>query len=180
LALQRDPLVDYVKARRWDYEIYQDSASGAKDDRSGLQQLMSDARKRKIDVVLVWKFDCFARSTKMLIEALEEFQALGVDFVSYQENIDTSSPMGKMVFTMISAMAEFERDITKERVKAGMDKAKRQGKKLGRPRVTVTPTEVKELREKGLSVRKIAAAKKISVGMVNKLEKLANEGRAIW
>ena len=111
LDLQKTPLVNYAKSRQWKYEIYEDIISGIKDNRPGLQKLMDHARKRKIDTVLVWKFDRFARSTRMLIEALEEFQQLGIDFISYQENIDTSSPMGKMVFTMISAMAEFERNL---------------------------------------------------------------------
>lgn len=85
-------------------------------DRENYIKLFNDVRKRKTDVVLVWKFDRFARSTKELINALEEFNSLGVDFISYKENIDTSTPTGKILFTMISAFAEFEREILRERV----------------------------------------------------------------
>ncbi len=95
---------------------------------------MDDAKKRRFDAVLVWRFDRFARSTKHLILALEEFRNLGVDFVSYQENIDTSSPLGSAIFTIISAVAQLERDIIAERVKAGLRRAKDRGKRLGRLR----------------------------------------------
>jgi len=105
---------------------------------------------------LVWRFDRFARSTKHLILALEEFRNLGIDFVSYQENIDTSSPLGSAIFTIISAVAQLERDIIAERVKAGLRRAKENGKKLGRPRVNVDPDEIHRLSLKGLSLRQIA------------------------
>ena len=94
---------------------------------------MNDARKRRFDVVLVWRFDRFARSTKHLVLALEEFKNLGIDFVSYQENIDTSSPLGAAIFTIISAVAQLERDIIAERVKSGLRRARDNGKRLGRP-----------------------------------------------
>jgi len=116
---------------------------------------MNDAKKRRFDTVLVWRFDRFARSTKHLILALEEFRNLGIDFVSYQENIDTSSPLGSAIFTIISAVAQLERDIISERVKAGLRRAKENGKKLGRPRGTVDVEEVQRLRSKGLSLRQI-------------------------
>jgi len=104
----------------------------------------------------VFRFDRFARSTKHLITALETFSSLGVDFISYQEAVDTTTPAGKMLFTMISAFAEFERAIISERVKAGLEKAKAKGKKLGRPKVEVDVEEVKRLRGQGLSIRQIA------------------------
>ena len=106
--------------------------------------------------MLVWRFDRFARSTKHLILALEEFKNLGIDFVSYQENIDTSSPLGSAIFTIISAVAQLERDIIAERVKAGLRRAKENGKKLGRPRASVDVEKVRELRSEGLSYRAIA------------------------
>ncbi len=130
--------------------------SGTTDSRPALNELMSDARKRRFDVVLVWRFDRFARSTKHLILALEEFRNLGIDFVSYQENIDTSSPLGSAIFTIISAVAQLERDIIAERVKAGLRRAKENGKKLGRPQVEVDLEQVKPLRTKGYSTRAIA------------------------
>lgn len=117
---------------------------------------MQEARKRKIDIVLVWRFDRFARSTKHLIDALYEFGNLEIDFISYQEAIDTSSPMGKAMFTIISAMAQLERDIIAERVKGGLRRAVERGKKLGRPKAEVDPSEVKRLRYEGLSFAEIA------------------------
>ena len=126
----------YVRERGWDIfkEYVDEGISGTKDSRPALNELMDDARKRRFDVVLVWRFDRFARSTKHLILALEEFKNLGVDFVSFQENIDTSSPLGSAIFTIISAVAQLERDIIAERVKAGLRRARENGKKLGRPR----------------------------------------------
>ena len=117
---------------------------------------MNDAKKRRFDVVLVWRFDKFARNTQNLILALEYFKNLGIDFVSYQENIDTSSPLGRANFTIISAVAQLERDIIAERVKAGLRRAKENGKKLGRPRVNIDADEIYRLRLKGLSLRQIA------------------------
>ena len=117
---------------------------------------MNDAKKRRFDVVLVWRFDKFARNTQNLILALEDFKNLGIDFVSYQENIDTSSPLGSAIFTIISAVAQLERDIIAERVKAGLRRAKENGKKLGRPRVNIDADERYRLRLKGLSLRQIA------------------------
>lgn len=144
-------------------EVYVDYASGAKSDRVNYQKLFNDVRKRKTDVVLVWKFDRFARSTKELINALEEFNSLGVDFISYKENVDTSTPAGKILFTMISAFAEFERSIIRERVIAGMEKAKARGAKIGRPKIPpFTKQKVIMLKEKGLTYREIINHLKIS------------------
>lgn len=134
--MQITDLRDYAKARKFKIvQEYIDYGSGSKADRENYLKMFDDVRKRKCDVVLVWKFDRFARSTKELVNALEEFKSLDVDFISYKENIDTSSPAGKVLFTMISAFAEFERDIIRERVKAGMEKAKIKGRYPGRPGV---------------------------------------------
>jgi len=148
----------YVADRGWHlHREYTDNGiSGSKDNRPALNELMDDAKKRRFDVVLVWRFDRFARSTKHLILALEEFKNLAIDFVSYQENIDTSSPLGSAIFTIISAVAQLERDIIAERVKAGLRRAKENGKKLGRPQVEVDLERVKALRTKGYSTRAIA------------------------
>ena len=148
----------YVRERGWNvYEEFVDEGiSGTKDSRPALNELMNHAKKRRFDVALVWRFDRFARSTKHLILALEEFKNLGIDFVSYQENIDTSSPLGSAIFTIISAVAQLERDIIAERVKAGLRRAKENGKKLGRPQVEVDLEQVKDLRTKGYSTRAIA------------------------
>ncbi|MDA2927211.1 recombinase family protein [Acidobacteria bacterium AH-259-G07] len=147
----------YVSDRDWPiYKEYCDGVTGTKDSRPALNQLMNDAKKRKFDVVLCWRFDRFARSTKHLILALEEFKNLGIDFVSFQENIDTSSPLGSAIFTIISAVAQLERDIIAERVKAGLRRARENGKKLGRPKVKVNLEQVKALYTHGYSIRAIA------------------------
>src|SRR5439155_8692209 len=131
--------------------------SGAKDRRPELDRLMKDVRRRKVDAVLVARFDRFARSTKHLVLALEEFNALGVDFISLNESVDTSTPMGRMVFTVIAAVAELERSLIRERVMMGLDRARRQGKRLGRPQRIVDRRRIADLRSKGLSLRQIAA-----------------------
>ncbi|MDA2935333.1 recombinase family protein [Acidobacteria bacterium AH-259-D05] len=148
----------YVTDRNWQcFKEYCDNGiSGTTDSRPALNELMNDARKRKFDVVLVWRFDRFARSTRHLINALEEFKNLRIDFVSYQENIDTSSPLGSAIFTIISAVAQLERDIIAERVKAGLRRAKASGRKLGRPRLRVDPEAIHGMRNQGLSYRAIA------------------------
>ncbi len=157
LALRR-----YLRERGWDIfrEYVDEGISGTKDSRPALNEPINDARKRRFDGVMVWRLNRFARSTKNLILALEEFRNLGIDFVSYQENIDTSTPLGSASFTFISAMAQ--RDIIAERVKAGLGRAKENGKKLGRPRVNIDPDERYRLRLKGLSLRQIATELKLS------------------
>lgn len=135
--LQKDGLVEY--ADRADLEIvgeYLDNAiSGKKEGRPALKELMKAARNREFDTVLVWKFDRFARSVSHLLRALETFNHLNIRFVSVQDQIDTDSPMGKAMFTIIGAMAELESSLISERVKAGMAAAKSRGKKLGRPEI---------------------------------------------
>src|SRR5262245_63833467 len=118
---------------------------------------MKDARARKLDVVIVARFDRFARSTRHLILALEEFQSLGVDFISVNESIDTSTAMGKMVFTILGAVAELERNIIRERVMLGLARARKQGKTLGRPKVIADRVKVRALHREVKSVRAIAA-----------------------
>jgi DNA invertase Pin-like site-specific DNA recombinase len=142
---------------------YIDYASGAKSDRTNYKKLFDDARKRKTDIILVWKFDRFARSTRELINALEEFNNLEVDFISYKENIDTSTPAGKILFTMISAFAEFERAIIRERVIAGMEKAKSRGVRIGRPKIPpFTIEKVLEMKDQGANYKEITKKLKIS------------------
>ncbi len=165
----------YVSERGWNIfkEYVDEGISGTKDSRPALNELMNDAKKRRFDVVLVWRFDRFARSTKHLILALEEFKNLGIDFVSYQENIDTSSPLGSAIFTIISAVAQLERDIIAERVKAGLRRAKENGKKLGRPRLSLDLEKIQKLRSQGLSLRAIAKATGISRTTVSDILKLS-------
>ena len=118
---------------------------------------MADARRRKFECVVVWKFDRFARSTSHLLRALEEFSALGIDFVSVTEAIDTSTPAGKMVFTVLGAVAELETSIIRERVIAGQNAARKRGVKFGRPIVAVDSALVARFRNSGMSWRAIAA-----------------------
>jgi DNA invertase Pin-like site-specific DNA recombinase len=119
--VQLRELREYVERHGWQLsEIYTDSVSGTKNSRPGLDKLMGDAARRRFDVVVVWRFDRFARSVSHLLRALEQFQALGIDFVSLSENVDTSTPTGKMIFTVLGAVAELERSLIVERVKAGL------------------------------------------------------------
>ncbi|MHC4690550.1 MAG: recombinase family protein [Planctomycetota bacterium] len=158
-ALQKQGVETYAK--RADLNIiaeYSDVAvSGRKEGRPRLNQLMKDARNREFDCVLVWKFDRFARSVSHLLRSLEEFDHLGIRFISVQDQVDTQSPMGKAMFTIIGAMAELESSLIGERVKAGMAAAKARGKKLGRPETP--PYLVKQIEqfaeETDLSINKI-------------------------
>jgi DNA invertase Pin-like site-specific DNA recombinase len=129
---------------------------------------MEDARKRRLDVLLVWRFDRFARSTKHLLTALEEFRTLGVQFISYQENMDTSSPLGQALFTIVAAVAQLERDLIRERVSAGIRNARASGKQLGRPTRIVDRDQILRLRSEGASVREIAAQVGVGYGTVRK------------
>jgi DNA invertase Pin-like site-specific DNA recombinase len=156
--LQVNELTDYAAFRKWEIvEPYTDKMSGAKDRRPALDRLMADAKRGKFDVVAVWRFDRFARSTSHLLRALEEFAALGIDFVSLKESIDTSTPTGKMIFTVLAAVAELERSTIRERVIAGQKAAKRRGVRFGRPTVDVDTALVGKLRKQGLSWRDISA-----------------------
>jgi len=172
-ANQLPDLRRYVKQRGWAVtaEYVDHGISGAKASRPQLDQLMADGKQRRFDVVLVWRFDRFARSTQHLLAALEEFRALGIDFVSLHEAIDTSTPMGKMVFTICAAVAELERSIIVERVRAGIKRAQAEGTVVGRPRAAVDHRQVQQLRRDGLSVRAIAGRLNVSKSTVGALLK---------
>jgi DNA invertase Pin-like site-specific DNA recombinase len=133
---------------------------------------MADARRRRFDIVLCWRFDRFARSTAHLLAALEEFRNLGIDFVSLHESIDTTTPLGKMVFTVVAAVAELERSIIVERVKAGVARAKAKGKRLGSPTGSKVDSELLPgLLAEGQSFRQSAKALGCSAGTVHRLAK---------
>jgi len=150
-------LKEYAKQRWRDiYNIYTDKISGSKEKRPWLDMLMDDAFKRKFDVVLVFRFDRMSRSTKHLITTLEQFKSLWIDFVSYQENIDTGTSIWQILFTLIWAFAEFERNVLRERVVAWLDRARQQWTKLWRPKKRVNTDLVVSLREEWLSLQKIA------------------------
>jgi DNA invertase Pin-like site-specific DNA recombinase len=156
--LQRLELPEYCERRGWEViETFEDRMTGSKDKRPALDRLMADARRRRFDVIAVWRFDRFARSTSHLLRALEEFHSLGIDFVSVREAIDTSTPAGKMVFTVLGAVAELERAIIRERVIAGQNAARRRGVRFGRPKVDVDVERARKLRSQGFSWRWISA-----------------------
>jgi DNA invertase Pin-like site-specific DNA recombinase len=137
-------------------EYVDQGQSGTKDSRPELNEMMGDARKRKLDTILVWRFDRFARSTRHLLSALEEFRSLGLQFISYQENIETGTPLGQALFVIIAAIAELERGLICERVTAGIRNARARGKRLGRPRQYVDLKRIAETQAAGKSLRQIA------------------------
>jgi DNA invertase Pin-like site-specific DNA recombinase len=161
-------------------EEYRDEGiSGSKDSRPALDRLMKDARARKFDLVIVARFDRFARSVSHLLRALEEFNHVGVDFVSLSESIDTSTPMGKMIFTVLGAVAELERNLIKERVQMGISRARKQGKQLGRP-ARIFDKEKARLMAQSMSTREVSRKLGVSRGVVQRaLTQPATEPSAI-
>ena len=174
VEMQLNDLDRYSKERSLNvFNVYKDNGvSGTKETRPALSELMNDAKKRKFDIVLVWRFDRFARSTKHLVTALYEFRHLGIDFISFQENIDTSSPLGEAIFTIISTMSKLERDIITERVKGGLRKARANGKRLGRPKSEVDTDKIVEYRKQNKSIRQIASEMSLSRGTVERTLKM--------
>jgi putative DNA-invertase from lambdoid prophage Rac len=157
-SMQLTALQEFVSQRGWELKTtYVDHGVSSRSVRPELEKMMRDAHKHRFDVIAVWKFDRFARSTRELVFALEQFQSLGIDFVSVTQAIDTSGPMGKLVFSVLAAIAEFERELIRERVMAGMKEAQRQGKHCGRPAREFDIEKAGELRQGGLSWRKLAA-----------------------
>src|SRR2546425_3422768 len=162
-------LREYATRRGWQVvEEYVDHASGAKESRPSLNRLMNDARQRKFDVIAIWKIDRFGRSLKHLVNALAELEALGVAFVSLRDNLDLNTPPGRLMFQIIAAMAEFERSLIQERVRAGLRNAKQKGRKLGRPRVVVDIDKIASLRASGASWRTISRRMGLGVGTLHK------------
>lgn len=151
-----------------------DHASGTTENREQYKAMLDMVRKRQIDVVLVWRYDRFARSTQALINALNEFNTLGVDFISYQENIDTTSMQGELIFTIMASFAQFESRLISERVKAGMARAKAQGKRISRPTLSTSMQEqIKTLHDQNRSINYIHKELGISYGSAwNYVQKL--------
>jgi DNA invertase Pin-like site-specific DNA recombinase len=143
--------------------------SGAKNRRPALDAMMADVRARRVDIVLVWRFDRFARSVKHLVDALEEFRHLGISFISMTEQLDTASPLGAAMFAIIGALAALERDILIERVRAGLDRARSQGVRLGRPTCGVTPERALSVYTQTGSMRVAASALHISTATLQRL-----------
>ncbi len=169
--LQLRELREYAASRGWTIvqEYIDVGVSGAKGSRPALNRLMADAHRRKLDAVLVWKLDRYGRSLRHLVNALAELEALGVAFVSLRDNLDLSTPSGRLMFQIIGAMAEFERSLIQERVRAGLRNAKAKGKKLGRPRADVDESRIEALRASGASWRAIAEKLGVGVGTVHRI-----------
>jgi len=177
-TMQTRELREYAERRGWTVagEYVDIGISGTKEKRPELDRLMADAHRRRFDAVVVWKFDRFARSVSHLLRALETFKAQGIEFVSFSEQLDTSTPAGKLVFTVLGAVAELERSLIVERVKAGLRNAKAKGKRLGRPRRIVDAHRVASLRAQGLGWKRIAGELGIGVGT---LYRFAGDGSKI-
>jgi DNA invertase Pin-like site-specific DNA recombinase len=173
--MQLRELREYCKRRGWQIaEEYVDiGISGAKEKRPELDRLLVDAHRRRFDCIVVWKFDRFARSVSHLLHALETFNSLGIAFVSLSESLDTSTPSGKMVFTVLGAVAELERSLIAERVRAGLRNARAKGIILGRPPLrSFSPAEIRQLRRdrrKGMPFKKLAERHATSVWMAHHL-----------
>jgi DNA invertase Pin-like site-specific DNA recombinase len=157
-AVQLREIAEYCARRGWTVtaEYVDVGISGSKEKRPELDRLLADGHRRKFDAVVVWKFDRFARSVSHLLRALETFQSLGIEFVSLTEGVDTSTPAGKMVFTVLGAVAELERSLICERVRAGLRNARAKGKQLGRPKKVLDVARIGQLHSAGRSWRKIA------------------------
>ena len=155
----------------WEVQaIYADTISGAKSKRPELDKLMKSVMRKEIDMVMVWSVDRLGRSLQHLTTLLSDIESKGIDLYLHQQNIDTSTPSGKMLFQLLGVFAEFERSMIRERVMAGLDRARSQGKRLGRPPVPpITVDKIKRLREEGMSLRKIAKQVGISTSKVHQL-----------
>jgi DNA invertase Pin-like site-specific DNA recombinase len=183
-GVQTRELREYCERRGLEIvgEYVDSGISGAKEHRPQLDRLMADCRRRYFDAVLVYRYDRFARSLRHLVNALEEFRALGIDFISLHEGVDTSTPNGRLVFGIFASIAEFERELIRDRVKSGIAAARSKGKKLGRPRVVVDAAEIVRLRASGASWPEIARELGVSVGTVyqtgRKLSKIPSKSPA--
>ncbi len=155
---QLNALREYAGKRAWaiSKEYIDEGYTGSNTKRPAFNAMMADARKRKFDVLLVYKLDRLSRSLKDLITTLDDLKSMGIDFISYDNGLDTTTPTGRLIFNVVGAVAEFEKDIIRERVRAGLENAKRKGKRLGRPPVSSRLVdEAKKLRSEGMSFRQI-------------------------
>jgi DNA invertase Pin-like site-specific DNA recombinase len=173
--MQLDVLREYAARRELEIvaEFVDHGVSGARDHRPELDRLMLGVRQRAFDVVLVYRFDRFARGVRHLVTALDEFQALGVEFVSYSESLDTSTPMGRAMFSIVAALGELERNIVVERSVEGQRRARARGTHIGRPRRAVDEARIMRLRAEGMSVRGVARALGVSRTVVERVLRVA-------
>ncbi len=160
----------YCCRREWEIagEYVDTGISGAKERRPALDRLLADCRKRRVDALVVYRYDRFARSLRQLVNALEEFRVLGVDFISLHEGVDTSTPNGRLVFGIFASIAEFERELIRERVRSGIAAARARGKRLGRPKATVDASRIGLLRAQGRSWAKIGEELGVGEGTVRR------------
>jgi DNA invertase Pin-like site-specific DNA recombinase len=169
--MQLNELRDFIKRSGWSIyrEFIDEGYTGSNIKRPAFTEMLYEAKKRKFDILLVWKLDRLSRSLKDFINTLDELGHLGINFISYDNNLDTTTPTGKLVFQIIGAVAEFEKDIIRERVVAGLDNARQKGKHLGRPKIhDGILAKAKELRKRGLSFRKIEKQLGVGEGTIRK------------
>jgi DNA invertase Pin-like site-specific DNA recombinase len=164
--MQTRELREYCGRRGWEIagEYVDAGICGAKEHRPQLDALLAACRKRRVDAVVVYRYDRFARSLRQLVNALEEFRSLGIEFISLHEGVDTSTPNGRLVFGIFASIAEFERELIRDRVKSGIAAARSKGKRLGRPRVSVDAAEIAALRDAGASWSTISRQLRLSAG----------------
>ena len=168
-------------AKQRGYEIvheYTDTISGAKSKRPGLDQLLADARRHRFDVVLVAAFDRMARSVRHFLEVLDELGHLGIEFISHRENIDTGGPLGRALMVIVGAISELERNLIVERVKAGMRRARLEGRQIGRTPLDIDREQVVRDRHSGMSITCVARKHRISRASVCRLMKVAEADRS--
>jgi DNA invertase Pin-like site-specific DNA recombinase len=169
-------------AKQRGYQIvdeYSDVISGSKAKRPGLDQLLADARRHRFDVVLVAAFDRVARSVRHFLEVLDELNHLGIEFISFRENIDTGGPLGRAMVVIVGAIAELERNLIVERVKAGMRRAKLEGRRIGRVPLNIDRDQVVDDRRNGMSLTEVAKRHHISRASVCRLMNAAERGREV-
>ena len=176
--LQKREIEQYLTARDWtNWKVYEDKLTGTNGNRPQLKQLIKETKERKLDLIICWKLDRLFRSLKDLITTLQDFTEVGVSFISLKDNIDLTTSSGRLMMHMLGAFAEFEASLIRERVRAGLNNAKRKGKKLGRP-ASIDSNEVLKLRNQNKSLSEIAQTLGVTKGGVSKtLKKLSLSSR---
>lgn len=176
--MQLAEMREYASRRGWTVHAeYSDvGISGARESRPELNRMLAAAQSREFDVILCWKLDRLGRSLKHLVNTLADLQAWGVAFISLRDNLDLSTPSGRLMFHVVAAMAEFERALIRERVSAGIQAARHRGARIGRPRAYVSPMKIRELRAQGVPWRELS--KRLGVGVGTAVRALQRDGRA--
>src|SRR5690348_3967174 len=164
--MQLAELREYCGRRGWEIagEYVDTGVSGARERRPELDRMLALCRRRQVDAVVVYRYDRFARSLRQLVNALEEFRTLGIEFISLHEGVDTSTPNGRLIFGIFASIAEFERELIRDRVRSGIAAARSKGKRLGRPKVSADATKIAALRASGASWSEITAQLGTSAG----------------